>query len=89
MHSQFPDMPRTAPEIHETASRVARTCRIVVQALIEPEAWAEVEKRFYLTARGELESLVDACLARPRVPDTGTPSTLPSSYSLRRSQRVS
>jgi hypothetical protein len=59
MRSQFPEMPRTTAEVHDTASRIARTCRIVVQAVMPPEVWAEAEKRFYLTARGELEQLTD------------------------------
>ena len=57
MRSQFPNMPLTSPEIHVTARRIATTCRIVVQAVIPRDLWAEAEKRFYLTARGELEQL--------------------------------
>lgn len=69
MHSQFPDMPPTSPVIHDTARRIASMCRIVVQAVMPPEWWAEAEKRFYLTARGELENLADGRVSGSHGPD--------------------
>lgn len=59
MRRPFPEMPPTTPEVHDTASRIATTCRIIVQALLPPDLVAEAEKRFYLTARGELEQPTD------------------------------
>ena len=49
------NLPRTTPEIHELAVRIATTCRIVVQPVLPPDTWAEAEWKFYLSCRGELE----------------------------------
>jgi hypothetical protein len=52
-------VPHTTPELHATAVNIARMCRIVVQLFLPPEVRAEAERRFYLTARGELEQLYE------------------------------
>lgn len=48
-------LPRTTPEVHEVATEVAITCRLVVQAFMPPDVWREAERRFYLTVCGVLE----------------------------------
>jgi hypothetical protein len=42
----------STPTIEDTAREIGRTGRIVVQAFIAPELWAEVERRLYLTVLG-------------------------------------
>ncbi len=46
----------TSPAIHETAIRIARGCRRIVQACLREEEWDEADREFYLVAREELES---------------------------------
>jgi len=45
------------PEIHETAIRIARRCRHIVQACLREEEWADADREFYLVARQELEAM--------------------------------
>jgi hypothetical protein len=40
---------------HETAIRIARRCRHIVQACLREEEWAEADREFYRVAREELE----------------------------------
>ena len=49
-----PQRPRTGatPAIEEIAREIGRTGRIVIQAFVPPELWAEVERRLYLAALG-------------------------------------
>ena len=51
------NLPRTTPEIHDFAVRVATTCRIVVQAMLPPSLWPVAEQKFYLSVRGHLEQV--------------------------------
>lgn len=48
-------LPRTTPEIHDVAVQIAVTSRIVVQGLLPPGLWPEIERRVYLTVCGVLE----------------------------------
>ena len=41
---------------HETAIRIARRCRHIVQACLREEEWAEADREFYRVARQELEA---------------------------------
>jgi hypothetical protein len=61
MISRFSTLPRTTPEIHQTAAAVARISRIVVQAMLPPELLDQVEHRFYWACRGHLEQLREGC----------------------------
>jgi hypothetical protein len=40
---------------HETAIRIARRCRSIVQACLREEEWIEADREFYKVARDELE----------------------------------
>lgn len=52
-------MPNQAalPGIHETAIRIARRCRHIIQACLREEEWDDADREFYLIAREELEEL--------------------------------
>jgi hypothetical protein len=41
---------------HETAIRIARRCRHVVQACLREEEWADADREFYRVCREELAS---------------------------------
>ena len=43
------------PRAHETAVRIARRCRHIVQACLREEEWADADREFYKVARDELE----------------------------------
>jgi hypothetical protein len=49
----------TKEEVDFTARRIAETCRIVVDGLIAHRDREEAQRRFYLCARGHLESLLE------------------------------
>ncbi len=42
---------------HETAIRIARRCRHIIQAVLREEEWADADREFYRVAREELESM--------------------------------
>jgi hypothetical protein len=50
----------TDPATHETAIRIARRCRTIVQACLREEEWAEADREFYKVAREELERWTSA-----------------------------
>lgn len=39
---------------HETAIRIARRCRHIVQACLREEEWADADREFYRVCREEL-----------------------------------
>jgi hypothetical protein len=49
------DLRPTSPKIHETAIRIARRCRHIVQSCLREEEWIEADREFYRVAREELE----------------------------------
>jgi hypothetical protein len=42
---------------HETAIRIARRCRHIIQAVLREEEWADADREFYRVAREELEAM--------------------------------
>ncbi len=44
-----------APEVHETAVRIARRCHRIIQACLREEKWGDALRKFYTVAREELE----------------------------------
>lgn len=50
----------STPAIEETAREIGRTGRIVVQGLVDPRLWPEVELRLYLAARGHFLNLLES-----------------------------
>lgn len=44
------------PATHETAIRIARRCRHVIQAVLREEEWGDADLAFFEIAREELES---------------------------------
>lgn len=53
------------PRTHETAIRIARRCRHIVQACLREEEWADADREFYKVARDELEALRSASRGGP------------------------
>jgi hypothetical protein len=49
-----PQRPRNGatPAVEQAAREIGRTGRIVVQNLVDPQLWPEVERRLYLAALG-------------------------------------
>jgi hypothetical protein len=41
--------------IHETATRIARRCRSVIQGCLREEEWREADREFYRVAKEEIE----------------------------------
>lgn len=65
------------PGTHEAAIRIARRCRMIVQACLREEEWAEADREFYKVARDELErwraatrDAPEPSLTRPAGPPT-------------------
>ena len=46
----------TDARTHETAIRIARRCRNIIQAVLREEEWADADREFYRVAREELEA---------------------------------
>jgi hypothetical protein len=46
----------TDARTHETAIRIARRCRHIVQACLREEEWADADREFYKVVRQELEA---------------------------------
>lgn len=46
----------TDARTHETAIRIARRCRHIIQAVLREEEWADADREFYRIAREELEA---------------------------------
>ena len=44
----------TDASTHETAIRIARRCRHIVQACLRDEEWADADREFYRVCREEL-----------------------------------
>ena len=42
---------------HDTAIRIARRCRYIIQAVLREEEWADADREFYRIAREELEAI--------------------------------
>jgi hypothetical protein len=42
---------------HETAVRIARRCRFIIQAVLREEEWTDADREFYRIAREELETM--------------------------------
>jgi hypothetical protein len=42
---------------HETAIRIARRCRYIIQAVLREEEWSDADREFYRVAREELETM--------------------------------
>jgi hypothetical protein len=51
----MPEFRSTDPVTHETAVRLARECRRVVQACLREEEWPDADREFYLIIRQGLE----------------------------------
>lgn len=51
----FIESQATDPRTHETAVRIARRCRSIIQACLREEEWADADREFYKIAREELE----------------------------------
>jgi len=49
--------------IHESAIRIARRCRHIIQACLREEEWPDADQEFYLVAR---EILEEAERCRPK-----------------------
>lgn len=47
----------TDAKTHETAIRIARRCRHLVQGCLREEEWADADREFYRIARQEIESI--------------------------------
>ena len=45
----------TDQRTHETAIRIARRCRHVIQVCLREEEWADADREFYRICREELE----------------------------------
>ncbi len=52
----FIESQATDARTHETAIRIARRCRNIVQACLREEEWADADREFYKVARDELEA---------------------------------
>jgi hypothetical protein len=46
----------TDARTHETAIRIARRCRHIIQGVLREEEWHEADREFYRVAREELEA---------------------------------
>jgi hypothetical protein len=46
----------TDARTHETAIRIARRCRHIIQGVLREEEWREADREFYRVAREELET---------------------------------
>ncbi|APW58643.1 hypothetical protein [Paludisphaera borealis] len=51
----FVDSQPADPGIHETAVRMARRCRHIIQACLREEEWSDADREFYRVCREELE----------------------------------
>lgn len=45
------------PRIHETAIRIARRCRYIIQSCLREDEWRLADEEFYRVAREILEEL--------------------------------
>jgi hypothetical protein len=54
----------TDARTHETAIRIARRCRHIVQACLREEEWADADREFYKVVRQELEAFKGGGSAR-------------------------
>jgi hypothetical protein len=45
----------TDERTHETAIRIARRCRHIIQACLREEEWGDADQEFYRICREELE----------------------------------
>ena len=53
------------PKLHETAIRLARKCRHIVQACLREEEWGDTDREFYMIIREELEALARSRSDKP------------------------